>query len=256
MESYRSHHAGNILPITMIASAFIGFATFIGLMILPVSTTTVADMRIEPTNKTVVVDETFDVSIVVESRVPVNVFAGELLFDTNTLEVVSIDYNISIADLWAEEPWYSNGDGTLTFIGGTTRSGGFLGTDTLITITFKAKEEGGGSLLISDATILQHDGLGSEAVLAEPIDALFTVTEQSTTSTTTTDANLIQAVRMGSTYNVVQSLPSTDLNGDGRQTIADTSTLLLHLGSSDMRYDLNGDGAVNFTDFNIILTAQ
>ena len=84
----------------------------------------------------------------------------------------------------------------------------------------------------------------------------FTVTEQSTTSTTTTDANLIQAVRMGSTYNVVQSLPSTDLNGDGRQTIADTSTLLLHLGSSDMRYDLNGDGAVNFTDFNIILTAQ
>jgi hypothetical protein len=186
----------------------------------------------------------------------VNVFAGELLFDTNTLEVVSIDYNISIADLWAEEPWYSNGDGTLTFIGGTTRSGGFLGTDTLITITFKAKEEGGGSLLISDATILQHDGLGSEAVLAEPIDALFTVTEQSTTSTTTTDANLIQAVRMGSTYNVVQSLPSTDLNGDGRQTIADTSTLLLHLGSSDMRYDLNGDGAVNFTDFNIILTAQ
>ena len=116
MESYRSHHAGNILPITMIASAFIGFATFIGLMILPVSTTTVADMRIEPTNKTVVVDETFDVSIVVESRVPVNVFAGELLFDTNTLEVVSIDYNISIADLWAEEPWYSNGDGTLTFM--------------------------------------------------------------------------------------------------------------------------------------------
>ncbi len=256
MHPYRAQHAGNIVPITMIASAFIGFATFIGFLILPLSTAPMADMRIEPNGKTVVAGDSFTVSIIVESAVPVNVFAGELLFDTTTLEVTSIDYNTSIADLWAEEPWYSNGEGTLTFIGGTTRPGGFIGTDTLITVTFSAKTVGGGSFLISDATILQHDGLGSEATLAEPIDALFTITNDATSTTAVLENNLIQAVRMGTPYNVVNALPSTDLNGDGKQTIADTSTLLLHLGSSDMRYDLNGDGVVNFTDFNIVLTAQ
>jgi hypothetical protein len=240
----------------MIASAFIGFATFIGLVVLPLSTRVLADMRIEPAIKTVVAGETFDITIVVESRVPVNVFAGELLFDTTTLAVESIDYNTSIADLWAEEPWYSNGEGTLTFIGGTTRPGGFTGTDDLITITFRAKETGAGSLVISDATILQHDGLGSEATLAEPIDAIFTVRPEATSTATGTETNLIQAVRLGSSYNVVTSLPSTDLNGDGRQSIADTSILLLNMGSRDPRYDLNGDGAVNLTDLNIILTAQ
>lgn len=248
---------GNTLPITMIASAFIGLATFIGLVVLPLSTSVLADMRIEPALKTVAAGETFEVSIVVESRVPVNVFAGELLFDTTTLEVESIDYNTSIADLWAEEPWYSNGEGTLTFIGGTTRQGGFTGTDELITITFKAKETGTGSLVISDATILRHDGLGSEATLAEPIDALFTVQQEATSTISSgSTTNLIQAVRMGSTYNVVTSLPSTDLNGDGRRSIADTSILLLNMGSKDPRFDLNGDGVVNLTDLNIILTTE
>lgn len=240
---------GNVLPISLLASAVVGLIAVMSFIALPDSIDVVADMRLEPVVKTIAIDETFVVDVVVESTVPVNVFAGDLTFNTDTLKVESISYNTSIADLWAEEPWYSNGDGTLNFIGGTTKQGGFIGTDTLLTITFKALTEGSGTLVIKDATILQHDGLGSNASLKKPIDALFTVAPQEQKA----DTNLLISSRPGSAYQVVTTPPSPDLNGDGKQSIADTSILLLNLGSSDMRYDLNQDGSVNLSDLNFLL---
>lgn len=244
---------GSIFPASLVASAIIGFLAILGLVILPITTRTVADMRIEPIAKVVQPGDIFAVAVVVEASVPVNVFAGKLTFDTNTLAVQSIDYNTSIADLWAEEPWYSNGDGTLSFIGGTTRAGGFTGADTLITITFKALSEGAGTLSIGDASILQHDGLGTMATLAQPIDALFTVEAQ---TASTSPANLLSSASHSSTYSVVAALPSSDLNSDGRVTITDASILLLNIGSNNTRYDLNGDTFVDLKDFNIVISAM
>jgi hypothetical protein len=242
---------GSILQASLLATAILGFIAFMGILVIPLEPNAVADMRLEPLTRTVAVGDTFTVSVVVEAKEPVNVFAGELLFDTDTLAVAAIDYNTSIADLWAERPWYSNGDGTLNFAGGTTHPGGFTGTAELLTVTFKAKAEGAGTLAIRNAQILRHDGLGSNAPLEAPIDALFTVE-----STTTAPANLLTVDNLGSRYTVMAELPSTDLNGDGKQSIADTSILLLHIGSTDARYDLNGDGAVDLRDLNIILGAR
>lgn len=246
-----SSQTGNALPVSLFATAIIGFFTVMSLVILPFQTDVVADMRLSPNIKTLTLGETFVVDVVVESKVPVNVFAGDLSFDTSTLQVESIDYNTSIADLWAEEPWYSNGDGTLTFAGGTTQSGGFTGTDTLIKITFRTLSEGSGSLVINNAQILQHDGLGTEAALAAPIDAIFTIEEEAPTHT-----NLVQKSALPSTYAVVETLPTTDLNGDGRQSIADTSIFLMNMRSNDSRFDFNLDGSVNLKDFNILLGTQ
>lgn len=242
---------GTIIPASLVASAIVGFIAVIGFLTLPIATDTVAEMRLEPMSKTLAVGETFTVEVIVESPTPVNVFAGELSFDKDTLQVQSIDYNTSIADLWAEEPWYSNGEGTLKFIGGTTQRGGFTGSQVLITISFKTLQEGTGSLVINDATILQHDGLGTDAPLAEPIDALFTITPEATT--TPALSNLIKTDSQNTNYEIVTVLPSPDLNGDGKQSITDTSILLLNLGSSNMRYDLNLDGFVNLIDFNIVM---
>lgn len=242
---------GNVIPASLVATAILGFiavASFIG---LPLATGVEADMRLEPLNKTLVVDEVFTVEVIVEAAVPVNVFAGKLSFDTETLQVQSINYNTSIADLWAEEPWYSNGDGTLNFIGGTTMAGGFTGSATLLTITFNTLTEGTGLLVIDDASILQHDGLGTSAELAKPIDALFTIAPE---ATATPMANLIKKVPESTTYQIIPTAPSPDLNGDGRVTFADTSILLLNIGSTNVRYDLNMDGAVNFADFNTLIS--
>ena len=124
--------SGSMVPVSLLASAFVGFVAVMGFLVLPLTQDHVAQMRIEPIRKTLTTGETFTVEVIVESFTPVNVFAGELSFDTNTLQVESINYNTSIADLWAEEPWYSNGEGTLNFIGGTTQSGGFTGEAILL----------------------------------------------------------------------------------------------------------------------------
>lgn len=245
---------GNIIPVTLVASALIGFLTVMSLLALPGYEHASTSMYLSPQSRSVEQDQIFTVAVVVESSIPVNAFAGELLFNNDTLEVQSIDYNTSIADLWAQRPWYSNGAGTLNFIGGTTRKGGFVGDDTLITVTFKAKQSGAGTLRIKDAQVLQHDGLGTNAPLSTPLEALFIVVSPTTTSAAT--VNLITEQPSDSTYQVVTKLPSTDLNADGKQTFADVSVLLLNIGSTNVQFDLNMDGVVDLLDLQIVVQAK
>lgn len=240
---------GNIAPLTLIASAFIGLMIIMGFIAAP-SEKEVVDMRIEPALHRIAKEGTFTVEVVVESSVPANVFSGELNFNPEVLAIESIDYNTSIADLWAEEPWYSNGDGTLNFAGGTTRPGGFQGTDTLIKATFKTLQEGEGTIALKDARILLHDGLGTDAQLQSPIDAIITIGGDETP-----DQNLIAETDTNTTYEVVEERPSTDLNGDGKQSIADISIFMINLAGNDVRYDFNLDGEVNIKDLNILLGA-
>ena len=239
---------GIINPFTLLASATLGALTILGFLVVPSILTPVADMRIEPQHGVVKENDTFKVSIIVESATPVNVFAGELHFDPRILEVTGINYNTSIADLWAEEPWYSNGEGTLKFIGGTTMKGGFFGTGSLVTITYRTKQVGEGVLSIREATILQHDGLGTEAILEEPLDALFTIEAR--------EQNVLTTNNTAATYKVVEEPPSTDVNDDGKQTLADISIFMLNIVGNDERFDFNLDGEVDTKDLSILLDAE
>ncbi len=245
-----SRKRGMVDPATLVASLFFGFVTLMSFFAAPLSLTPVASMTLEPTHATITTEETFVVTVVVKSTMPVNAFGGELHFDRSILKVESIDYNTSIADLWAEKPWYENGEGTINFAGGTTKKGGFSGEDTLMRITFKAQAEGAGALAIHHAQILEHNGLGTDASLSLPIDALFTVEHQaSSTNRITEDA-------FGSSVKVVKERPTTDLNGDGKQTVADISIFLLNLSSDNPRFDFNLDGDVSTKDLSIIMDAD
>jgi hypothetical protein len=239
---------GTVGGIALAASALVGLIAAASLLAVPIVTKPVASMLLEPREGVVAVGGTFEVQIVVASTIPVNVFSGTLTFDPLVLAIEKIDYNISIADLWAKKPWYSNGDGTLTFIGGTTRPGGFIGREQLITVTFKSTATGTGLLALYDSRILQHDGLGTDALLEQPIDALFTVedTTKITSALDTKDGSQAD-------YRVVDELPSTDLNHDGKQGIGDVSIFILNVGSGDPRFDFNQDGSVDTKDLSIIM---
>jgi hypothetical protein len=241
---------GIIASPALAAAAIFGFLAVIGFLVAPTILSPVAEMRIEPLNGVVMKDNTFTIEIVVKSSLPVNVFAGELTYDPEILEVDSIDYNTSIADLWAERPWYDNGEGTLNFGGGTTRPGGFIGTGSLITVTFKSLFAGDGILALRDPIILQHDGLGTEAEVEVPIDALFTIESEATSN------NVIASDIAPATYRVLDGPPSKDLNGDGKQSLADLSIFTLHMTSGNLRSDFNVDGKVDTKDLSIILNAR
>ena len=228
-----------------VIAAVVGISS---LLVGPIVTTPAADMHIEPTEGMVILSDTFLVSIVVEASEPTNVFSGRVEFNNQVLAVESIDYNTSLADLWAIEPWYENGAGTVTFAGGTTRAGGFTGQDTLITITFQSISEGEGILSLKEARILRHDGLGTDVGLAAPIDSIFTVAPEVLENETVSYDQ-----QKKSKVVVRKELPDTDLNQDGKQSLADISIFMAHLAGQNLRSDFNGDGSVSVKDLSILL---
>jgi hypothetical protein len=240
---------GTGIPLSLTIAGIFGLVAGASLLANSFGAFPQADMRTEAELHTRIVGEEFEVQLVVESSIPVNAFSGDLTFNTDVLSVARIDYNTSIANLWVQEPWYSNGEGTINFAGGTTKAGGFQGTGTLITVTFTTLKEGQGFIGITNARILQHDGLGSETNLEQPIDAIFTI-ENSTGNSVDV---LHKSDPKSTWFNVQKEKPSTDLNADGEQTIADVSIFMMQMVSQNMQSDFNEDGKVSATDLSILL---
>jgi hypothetical protein len=221
----------------LIASIIAGVIGISGFLLSATVHKSEVTVHIEPNTGITIVGETFTTTLVVDSPFPTNVFRGVLYFDTSKLAIERIDYNTSLADLWAEEPWYSNGAGTLTFTGGTTKPGGFTGRDTLITITFRSTALGEARVGMKEVQVLKHDGLGTEAPLSQPIEALFTATPS-----VRADSSKISEVH------IVTAIPDTDLNDDGTVNMIDVSVFLGDLITQNPRSDFSGDGRVTADD--------
>lgn len=240
------------LLFTMRAAVAGAAVAFVGVMSAIITTTPQdsASIQLDPTAATTVVGEPFTVKVVVTSEVPANAYSGLIIFDHTVLQVESISYNTSIADLWVTEPWYQNGDGTISFAGGTTRAGAFTGEGTLLTITFLPTAVGEGSVDITDATVLAHNGFGSELQLAPSIDALFT--DESLTE----EADSLGSGQSSSRFTSIPAPPQYDLNDDGVVNMRDISIFMPHLFTNNARYDFNRDGSVNLADFSMLLDAR
>lgn len=238
--------AGYLLTGAIIAA----FLSLGSIVVTPKLQAPLADITISPQTGTFTIGDTFTVDVRVESTVPTNVFSGLISFDSDILVVESIDYNTSLADLWAIEPWYSNGDGTLNFAGGTTRSGGFVGKEKLLSATFRSIGEGEGVLSLGKARVLRHDGLGTDASLSDPIDAVFIVSPQELAEKTVS-----KETSSSGNVRVLSKENSTDLNDDGKTTLADVSIFMLHLSSQNLRSDFNDDGKVGTKDLSILMNA-
>lgn len=206
-----------------------------------------ADMRLDPKEGWPQLHEVFAVTVLVEADTPVNVFRGEIEFNADYLEVESINYNNSVADLWVVEPWHSNGEGTINFAGGSTKSGGFIGEDTLLEISFKTKQVGNARVTFDSVEILKYDGLGTSANVAESLDAVFAISDELNEKVVTDKRG-----NKAKLYVMPDTFP-TDLNGDGKQSIADLSMFMSDLSGKNPRSDFNGDGSVSLADLSILL---
>jgi hypothetical protein len=243
---------GSIIPSTLIASAILGFLTLTGMYLLPAHKSELISPTLELKSSThnSIVGEEFTVDIVVTSDLPVNAFRGLVSFNEEVLAVTKIDYNTSLADLWAITPWYKNGAGTIEFAGGTTRTGGFTGTEKLLSITFTALSPGNGELVLNDTQILQHDGYGTDTLLVDYIDTIFVIASS-------TPTEIIEHSTMTIAHiTVLEQRPRPDLNQDGKINIKDISIFLLHLSQADRRADFNNDGRVTTADLSILLEAE
>lgn len=95
----------------------------------------------------------------------INAAQATIKFPSNIIELKSADKTGSAFNFWVEEPLVSNDDGTLIFIGGTSKgiSGESLG---VLKLKFKARGAGSAEILISDAAITASDGKGTNVLSA------------------------------------------------------------------------------------------
>lgn len=92
---------------------------------------------------------------------------GIIQFPTDALEVLSISKNQSIFSIWVEEPRFSNVNGTISYNGGIPNPGYVGGNGEVLTVTFKAKKPGPASVVFSDSTVRENDGLGTDILTSK-----------------------------------------------------------------------------------------
>lgn len=118
-----------------------------------------ADLTLFPSSGTYEVGSTFSMIVYVSGNsVPINGISGGITFSNDTLELTSISKSGSILPMWAEAPTFSNTTGKVSFEG-VISNPGFNGSEgKVITLNFKAKNAGTGSVTLTSGSVLANDG--------------------------------------------------------------------------------------------------
>jgi len=122
-----------------------------------------ASLYLSPYSGTFFVGNTFDVSVFVNTEENnINAVEVNLKFPPELLQVTSPTASFSFISIWADQPSYSNKDGTISFKGGVPNPGIKTSAGLVSTVTFRAKAPGTAKISISDSSkVLLSDGKGT-----------------------------------------------------------------------------------------------
>lgn len=126
-----------------------------------------ATLGFSPTNVTVSVGSTMTETVVVSStNQAINAVSGVVSFPADLLQVVSVSKTNSILSLWIQDPTFSNTDGTVTFTGVVPNPGYIGAGGKVISIQFRAKKSGTGTVALSSSSsqVLANDGNGTDVL--------------------------------------------------------------------------------------------
>lgn len=122
-----------------------------------------AKLFVSPAERELGVGQTFEATVRINTEGnSFNAAQAVVRFPKDLLEIVAIDYSpkATIFNFWLEEPKFSNSDGAVSFIGGTT-NGVYGDSVPILTITFRSKGSGVGDIVAGDAAITAADGDGT-----------------------------------------------------------------------------------------------
>ena len=124
-----------------------------------------AELYLSPLSGSHSVGSNFAVSVyVLSSDQAINAVSGAISFPQNKLEIESLSKTGSIVSMWAQEPSFSNSDGTVSFEG-IIPNPGFIGASgEIITINFKVKSIGSALITFSSGSVLANDGSGTDVL--------------------------------------------------------------------------------------------
>lgn len=175
------------------------------------------------------VGETFLVDVFAEVFEPVNAVSIEIAFDSDVLEIISIDKSQSVLSLWTEEPAVAGG--IITLEGGTYRRG-FVGKHKITQLEVKVTKPGVAEFRARKVEYLAGDGTGR--ILS---------------------AGLTNTVRVAGRDDTFVDLTGTaKIDIAGVVTLREVSIFMADWRSQNVIHDFNGDGLMNFVDFSILLS--
>ncbi len=124
-----------------------------------------ANLSISPSSVTTKVGKTFTIDLVVNNNIDViNAASALVTYPADTLSIVSVSKTGSFISLWAEEPTFSNEKGTLTLEGVALNPGFNKSTGKILSITFKALQEGNVSVAVKSGQVLANDGNATDVL--------------------------------------------------------------------------------------------
>lgn len=120
-------------------------------------------LYITPPTESYGVGSIFSSDIMISSPTePLNAIEGILRYSRDTIELLNISKSGSIISVWVNEPTFSNKNGVIEFSGGIP-SPGFSGSvGKILTLTFRAINDGPATITWEKAIILANDGKGTE----------------------------------------------------------------------------------------------
>jgi hypothetical protein len=112
-----------------------------------------ATMFLVPKTETVSIGDEWEVDLRIDSEdVGFNAAQAAIRFSKDLLEITKLDRSRSIFNIWLEDPIFSNEEGTISFIGGSTA--GYSGKSLLVLkIIFKVKGTGVAEIIFSDGAV-------------------------------------------------------------------------------------------------------
>ena len=200
--------------VALVASLFLALASIFGLALNDKEDTR---LILEPSTFSLTKGDTFTTQLLLESSTPVNAVQAEIKINPNLLEVINVDYNNSVLNLWVHEPNYKNDKEAIVFAGGITRQNGFTGQEKILTLTLKAKENGEGTIEIMNSSVLKHDGSGTNAN-ARIVNADYKIRNPEFISSHNTEETESPSTKYGA-----------DLNSDGKFNLTDISLFFSRL---------------------------
>jgi len=141
-----------------------------------------ANFSLAANQTTFAIGDTFSVDIKIDSQdTAINAAQATLQFPKGIVNVTSIDKSSSVFSFWLQDPAFSNTDGTVTFIGGTTS--GFTGKSLeALRVNFKVVGVGSASLNFTDGAIAASNGSGTNVLSLMTGLNLTSVIKQSSTT--------------------------------------------------------------------------
>jgi hypothetical protein len=143
--------------------AFLISAVFSALIFLP-QTVFAASFSLTPDKDSVGIGDEFVVTVRSDTGdVGINAAQATIKFPKDILQVTSLDKTGSVFNFWLEEPTYSNVDGNVIFVGGS--SAGVSGKALqIIKIVFKVTGSGSANIIFTDGAITASDGSGTNVL--------------------------------------------------------------------------------------------